>query len=390
MAAPSDSLSVLDPALVPQLSVSNQTYRVVVTPHRGGSTVRLHLTNRTRPLPMEIGRVTVAVASENGAVQADSLRTVTFHGSTSATIAPWSDIVSDPVDLTTTAFGRVSVSVYVPGLAALPTEHFNGNATSYLTLPFAGDHTGATTSDAFPLRTTAVPLVAGLDVDAVGVSSVVAFGDSITDGYVSATILGTPQEPSVVDRDVRYPDFLQRRIDAAGAPFSVLNAGISGNRVTRDGFIPQFGPAANARLQADVIDKAGVTDVIVLEGINDLGIPIGASADEIIAGFTTLIDRLHRAGIAVHLGTILPASNAIADGMLTLPYSPPVRQRVNAWIREQRLSDTVVDFDAALRDPANPDILAARYAGPDNLHPNAAGYARMAEAVALDRLVGCR
>lgn len=384
MAAPSDSLSAADPSLIPQLSVSNQTYRVVITPHRGGSVVRIHLTNRTRPVPMDIGHVTVAPQTTGGSVRADALREVTFGGRREVTIPAWGDVVSDPVAVDVAAFAPLSVSVHVPGLAVLPTEHFNGNATSFYSLPFAGD----LTTDPGGAH---LPLVSGLDVQAgPEVATVVAFGDSITDGYVSANLLGTPQDPDAVDRNVRYPDFLQRRIDATGLPFSVLNAGISGNRVTRDGFIPQFGPNAGARLQQDVIDKAGVTDVIILEGINDLGIPIGASYDDVVAGYTRLIDRLHTAGLAVHLGTILPADNALADGMLTLPYAEPVRQRINAWIRTQQLADSVIDFDAALRDPARPNVLDPRYAGPDNLHPNAAGYQAMAEAIDLNAFVGCR
>src|SRR5690606_36630521 len=135
----------------------------------------------------------------------------------------------------------LAVSVHLPGFAVLPTEHFNGNATSYYSLPFTGDSTAEPAGDRLPLRTTAVPLVSGLDVLATGAAgAIVAFGDSITDGYVPANFLGTPQDAGVVDRNVRYPDFLQRRLDAAGKPFAVLNAGISGNRVTRDGFIPQF------------------------------------------------------------------------------------------------------------------------------------------------------
>ncbi|MGV9836767.1 GDSL-type esterase/lipase family protein [Nocardia niigatensis] len=251
------------------------------------------------------------------------------------------------------------------------------------------DTTGDPAGAGLPLRTTSMPFLSGLDVRAPeAVSTIVALGDSITDGYVASNVLGIPQDPVVVDRAQRYPDFLQHRLDQAGLPFSVVDAGISGNRLTRDGLIPQFGPAAPTRLQPDILDQPGVTDVIILEGINDLGIPVGASYDQLASGYTNLIDRLHAAGLRVHLGTILPAANALNDGILTFPTSDPVRRQLNSWIRGQQLADSVIDFDAALRDPADPSVLAPRYAGADNLHPNAAGHRAMADAIDLTSFGG--
>ncbi|MFE2997237.1 GDSL-type esterase/lipase family protein [Nocardia sp. NPDC059246] len=389
VAASSDSFGVVDPSEAPQLHLSDQTYRLIVTPHRGGATVRIHLTNRTRRTPVEFAHVTIAKQSEGAAVQPESMREVTFDGSPSVTAAAWGEVVSDPVDLSFGAFEPLAVSVYVAGPDVLPTEHFDANATSFYSLPFAGDTAGDPAGASLPLHTTSMPFLSGLDVRAPGtVSTIVALGDSITDGYVASNFLGLPQDPGVVDRAQRYPDFLQRRLDQAGLRYSVVNAGISGNRVTRDGFIPQFGPAATARLQRDVLDQPGVTDVIILEGINDLGIPIGADYNQLVSGYTELIDRLHAAGLRVHLGTILPAANALNDGILTFPTADPVRRQLNSWIRGQQLADSVIDFDAALREPADPSVLAPRYAGPDNLHPNAAGYQAMADAIDLTTFRG--
>lgn len=392
MAAPSDSFGIVDASIRPQLPVSDQTYRLIITPHRGGSVLRVHLTNRTRPVPVDLAHVTVALQAAGAAVHPDSLREVTFDGNPGVTIGAWRDVVSDPVELPFAAWQPLAVSVYAPGQAVLPTEHFTAMATSYYSPPFAGDAAADPQGAQLSLATTTAPFVSGIDVLAPAeVATVVAFGDSITDGYVAGTALGIPQEPSVVDRNVRYPDFLQRRFDAAGLPFTVLNAGISGNRIGRDGFVPWFADAAVRRVQQDVIDQAAVTDVIILEGINDLGIPIGASFEEVVAGLTALIDRLHAAGLRVHLATILPSSNALANGVLTLPNANATRVRVNAWIRAQQLSDTVVDLDAALRYPAYPDVLDPRYAGPDWVHPNAAGYQAMADAIDLGIFHGlCR
>ncbi|MFE3187451.1 GDSL-type esterase/lipase family protein [Nocardia sp. NPDC059240] len=387
-AAPSDWLGLADPALVPQVSIADQTYRIVVTPHLGGSTLRIHLTNRYRPLPLTIGAVTVGVQTSGAGVDPESLRPVTFSGRTGATIAAGDDLVSDPIELPVQAWQRLAVSVHLPESALLPTEHFDGEATSYYALPGTGDHTADAAPDTFALRTTAVPLASGIDVQAPGaVSSLVALGDSITDGYVASNVLGVPQDSAVVDTDSRYPDFLQRRLDAAGHTISVLDLGISGNRVLAGGFIPQFGPSTLDRLDHDVLAQAGVTDVILLEGINDLGIPIGADYEQLVAAYTTLIARMKTAGLHVHLGTLTPAANAVTDG-LSAPLADGVRLRLNDWIRHQTLADSVIDFAAAVANPADPSTLDPRFAGPDNLHPNPAGYQAMAEAVDLNVLHG--
>ncbi|MGW4246530.1 GDSL-type esterase/lipase family protein [Nocardia sp. NPDC004722] len=386
--APSDWVGLADPGLTPQVSVADQTYRIVVTPHLGGGTLRVHLTNRFRPLPLTIGAVTIGVQAAGAGVVAESLRPVTFSGRTGARIAAGDDLVSDPIDLPVRAWQRLALSIHLPDSALLPTEHFDGEATSYYAPPGTGDHTADSAPDAFTLRTTSVPLAAGLDVEAAAAaSSLVALGDSITDGYVASNVLGVPQDSTVVDTDSRYPDFLQRRLDAAGRAISVLDLGISGNRVLAGGFIPQFGPSILDRLDRDVLAQAGVTEVIVLEGINDLGIPIGPNYEQLVDAYTTLIARLKAAGLHVHLGTLMPAANALFDGVLA-PLANDVRLRVNDWIRHQTLSDSVIDFAAALANPADPNTLDHRFADPDNLHPNPAGYQAMAEAVDLDRLHG--
>ncbi|OZD06613.1 GDSL family lipase [Rhodococcus sp. 06-235-1A] len=389
-ASPSDSASVVDSSLNPTFAVANQTFRMTVSPHLGGSTLRVHLSNRYRPIPLSFERATIAKQDSGASIKPDSLRELRFEGEQSATLAAGSDLVSDPVELDVEATEQLSISVYIPGLAVFPTEHFTGNTTSFYSPPGSGDHTNTISGTPLSSSTTTMLLASGVDVLAPGsTSSLVAFGDSITDGFVGSNYyLGFPQDPSVVDRNARYPDYLQRRIDSNDLPISVVNAGISGNRVIASGLIPQYSDSMVSRLQRDVIDKAGVRDVILLGGINDLGIPIGASFEQIIAGYTNIITRLRAADIAVHLGTLLPASNALLDGVLTVPLANPVRLQINEWIRTQTLADSVVDFDAALRDQRNPDVLDPRYAGPDNLHPNPAGYEAMANAVDLTAFSG--
>jgi lysophospholipase L1-like esterase len=387
IAVPTDATTVIDGSFQPFISVGNQTYRMTVVPQRGGSTLRIHLTNRFRGEPIEFGHVTVGAQLDGVSIAPGSLREVTFGGNSSVIVPAGHDILSDPIDLGVDAFQPLSVSVYVPGAALLPTEHLSANRTSFYTLPGVGDRSADLTGSDMSLRTTNVVFVSGVDVIAAdGASAVVAFGDSITEGTITNSFFNSP-DPSVVDTDFRYTDHLQRRIDAAGLPLSVVNAGIGGNRIATDAVPPQFGISGLQRMGDDVIAQAGATDVIMLFGINDLA-PAGTGYDTIVAAYVQVIDHFHAAGIAVHLATIMPANDALIPGVL-VPVNP-VRLQLNDWIRAQNLADSVVDFDAALRDPTNPNILNPAFRSPDNLHPNAAGYVAMSDAVDLGALRGCR
>jgi hypothetical protein len=271
-ASPSDTLGPDEFAMLPQQSVFDQTFRMIITPHRGGTTLRIHLTNRNRRIGITYAHVTVAKQAVGAAIMPDTLRQVSFGGKSAVGVEANADVVSDPITLPFKAFEPLAVSVFVPGVALQPAEHLDGNATSYYGMPFSGDTSSDLSGVSMPMPITMVPLVSGLDVMAPGdVSAVVAFGDSITDGYVAANAGGFPQAVSIVDRNVRYPDFLQHRLDRAGKRFTVLNAGIVGNRLTVNGLQVFAGRSGEQRLRRDVIDQSGVTNVIVLEGINDLG-----------------------------------------------------------------------------------------------------------------------
>ncbi|MEU2013918.1 GDSL-type esterase/lipase family protein, partial [Nocardia sp. NPDC019302] len=155
------------------------------------------------------------------------------------------------------------------------------------------------------------------------------------------------------------------------------------NRVHTSGEPLLLGPSGLARFERDALAQSGVSGVLVQEGINDLGLPPPPGATQMIAGYEKLITTAHAHGKKIWLGTLLPASDALVDGVLLAPRSETDRQQINAWIRTQNLADGIVDFDAALRDPANPSVLRNDYGSPDRLHPSLAGYRVMAETVDL-------
>lgn len=197
--------------------------------------------------------------------------------------------------------------------------------------------------------------------------TVVALGDSITDGYQS-----TP------DANHRWPDYLAQRLMAKKVPLGVANEGISGNEVTADG----AGVSAQARFDRDVLSQPGASTVIFLEGINDIGNGVVTSADQLIAADEQIIARAHANGLRILGGTLTPFQGAgyYSDQKET------IREAVNSWIRTSGAFDGVVDFDRAVRDPADAQAFLPAYDSGDHLHPDDAGYAAMADAVPLSAL----
>jgi lysophospholipase L1-like esterase len=314
------------------------------------------------------------------------------------TIPAGADVTSDPVSLDFAAFQTLAVDLYAPD--AMPdgiTEHYTARQVSYFAPLSAGDQSTNPAAAAFTVETTTRPFLDGLDVMAAGdVGAVVALGDSITDGYggephASAdNPAGERENPVGVGLNQRWPDDLARRLIAAGRPLSVLNAGISGNRIlvgaTSDGapLLAVSGPSALNRVSTDVLAQSGVSDLIVLEGINDLADRPAASATSVIAGLTQLVNRIEAAGLSVQLGTLTPVGGSV-DGTTAIEAA---RDQVNAWIRHQTLSDGIVDFDRAVRDPADPQQLLPADDSGDGLHPSPAGYQAMADAIDLSALRG--
>ena len=346
------------------INFNNQTLRQIVHTSIGGGRVRIVLSNTFGTAPLRVGAARLALRQKDAEIVSRSDRTVMFGNSPSVNIPAGAVVVSDPVALTVPAFADLAIDVYLPGdTAASPsplTTHGGALQTSYVSA--TGNHVGeadlpeATTTAAWFFLSrveVAAPQQAG---------AVVAFGDSITDGT-----------RSTVNTNNRWPDHLARRLQAQKINIGVLNQGIAGNRVLGDG----AGVSALARFDRDVLAQGGVTHVIVMEGINDIGRMVAAG--DVIAAHQQLIERAHARGLKIFGATLTPFEGAAywtKEGEVK-------RQALNDWIRTSKVYDGVVDFDAAVRDPNAPTKLQPQFNPGDNLHLTDAGYQAMANAIDL-------
>jgi lysophospholipase L1-like esterase len=347
---------------------NNQTIRMVVHSSIAGTSPRITLSNLRGTTPLAVGAVDVAVQSTMATAVAGTHHTVTFLRSKTPTIAAGAEATSDPIPMSVAAGQNLLVSVFLPTATSSATWHSDAFDTTFLSR--TGDHTRDDADGNYVAARTSWFYLSGLDVvPSTARSTVVAFGDSITDGYNTPT--GAYQ---------RWPDDLARRLAAAGTPRGVVDAGIGGNRVLTD--VPNIwqGISALKRFRHDALGVTGVKTVILLEGINDLHAGVNTdggplTAADLIDGYQQLIAQAHDAGVRIIGGTIMP-DNEPSDREAT-------RQAVNDWIRTSGAFDGFVDFDRAMADPADPHSLNPPYNSGDGLHPNAAGMQAMADAVTL-------
>jgi lysophospholipase L1-like esterase len=380
-ASPQPPNAVLDP--ISARGVADQTLRLIVRPHAGGAGLRLRLANTFGDRPVTFGRVEVGRRQSGAALIPGSNHPVTFDGQRSVTIPAGAEARSDPVPLRVQAEQDLAVSLFLPGPTGPATWHWDARQTNYIST--AGDHTRDTGAAAFATPVTSWFFLDGLDIRASAArAAVVALGESTTDGA-----------NSTIDANHRWTDFLARRLLRLppGRQESVLNQGISGNRILHDS--PCFGVGALARLDRDVLAQAGVRQVVLFQGTNDIGysnvtpamLPPGwfscfepntdVTAAQIIAGYQQIIARVHAKGLTIIGGTLLP----FKGGFLYSTAGDAKRQALNHWIRTSGAFDGVIDFDRALRDPADPLMLLPSYDSGDHMHPSDAGYQAMANAV---------
>jgi lysophospholipase L1-like esterase len=360
------------PATLPEPVLAQGTVRYRLRISQGGTHIRLRLSNELGLSLLELTSATVGLAAADGLdVAAGSFKDVTFAGRRSVSIPAGAPALSDSIDFPVKSLADVVVSIYVAAgttVFACKTDHSPADEG----MVRGGDATRTERAPGYACVYTIRPLVSAIDVLAARARPVVvAFGDSITDG-----------RPLPESGDRGWPGVLSRRLQTAG--ISVVNAGIGGNRLLAS--LPVYGEAALSRFDRDVLAVPGATHIVVLEGINDIGMsgPGGLFGDtppvgeqELISAYAQIIARAHERGIKVIGATMLPFEGSL--------YFTAERERVraaaNRWILTPGNFDACIDFASQLQDPENSQRLNARYDSGDHLHPSAAGYRRMGDAI---------
>jgi lysophospholipase L1-like esterase len=351
------------------LQFDNQTIRMIARISKGADRVRVRLDNTFGTDALAIGSAHVALHGTGPGIIRATDSVLTFGGSSTITIPSGAPALSDPVDLEIPDLGEVAVSIYLPDPTAGESVHSVGRQTAYISQ--AGDFTGALTIPA-PTTTEMRFFLSGIEVQAGDrARSIVTLGDSLTDGM-----------NSTLDANKRWPDRLAERLLVRRRPhlLSVVNEGISGNRVLHE----VFGPDALARFDRDVIAQSRVAFVTLLLGTDDIGLSAlvpsqAVTPDQIIQGYRQLIERAHVRRIKILGATLTPLEGA----RLYTPGIEANRQALNAFIRTSGEFDDVLDFDFVTRDPTHPTRLLPSYDSGDHIHPNYAGYKAMADSIDL-------
>jgi lysophospholipase L1-like esterase len=372
-----------------QSGFSDQTVRNIVYAGISGNKVRVRFSNSYGQQPLVIGSASIGVDLVGAQTVPGTLRALTFAGKTSVTIPPGQELFSDPVALNVVSEQDLAVSVFLPDATGPATYHQEGQQTTYVSTD--GNFAQDSAATAYTTTSTSWFFVDGVDVipSNRNVSgSVVGFGDSITDG---ATV--------GLNTNDRWPNVLGDRLAAVhGRTLAAVDEGIGGNRVLNSS--PCFGQSALQRFTRDVLDQSGVKDVIVLEGVNDLGFsqvnqategPLGpcflpgtnVSAQQVIDGYKQLIAAAHAKGLKIFGATITP----FKDSFYWDAAAEQKRDTINDWIRTSGAFDGVIDFASVLANPYDPDIMNPIYDSGDDLHPNDAGYVAMGDAIDLRMLL---
>ncbi|MDE1921998.1 MAG: SGNH/GDSL hydrolase family protein [Gammaproteobacteria bacterium] len=353
------------------------TLREVVHTSVGGRRARIWLSNRFGTQPLHIGAVHIALSANQSGIVGVTDHVLTFNHQESAVVPAGAEIASDPVAFQIPPLTDIDVSIYFSDHSHVSTVHADAQQTSYAA---NGNVVSAPSLAGRSKPIHCWYVLTGVDVDAPGDSAVIAFGDSITDGWQS-----TP------DGNRRWTDDLAKRLAAnigtnQNGVLGVVNAGISGNRVLQN----DWGPNGVSRVGRDILARDGARYVILLEGINDIGRfamdhrPYGDFPRLLEAGIAQIALQAHLRGMKVIGGTLTPYRGSAYYSAA----GDRVRRTINEWIRTSPSFDGVADFDKAVRDPKDPRQFAAQFDSGDHLHPDDAGYQVMADAIDLHQFSG--
>ena len=368
------------PPLYRAPEVAGRTVRQIVYPTLSGKSARVHLSNEYGKAPLVIEDLRIARSAGGAATVGNGAARVTFGGRIAVSIPAGGELDSDPVAIDVAEGVPYAISAFMGPEQRIAAWHRVSNQVNYVST--AGNHSADASGEAFRGRFTQYVWVTGLSVEAASSSAAVAaIGDSITDGMRSS-----------LNQNHRWPDALGRRLIGSGDhSIAVVNLGISGNRLLSDS--PCYGDALASRFDRDVLRRPGVKTAILLIGINDINFAAmparsgldcdfphtSVTAADLIAGYQRVVAAARHGGVRVFGATLTPAS---------LPAErESLRLAVNQWVRTSHAFDGVVDFDAALRDRAQPDRLQPAFDSGDHIHPSDAGYAAMAAAVPVDAVV---
>jgi len=355
-----------EPSNLPPAPLANSTLRQFVHVTLGGAHVRVRLSNAYGTNSVVMNSVHVALAAgagsaANGQIDPDTDKALTFHGAPSVTIPPGEVVLSDPFDYQLPPLTNLAISISSGSISATTINGHPGSRTTSYIVP-----SNVVTAATMPGAATTAHwyIITGVEVLADRASrAVVVLGDSITDGRGSTT-----------DANNRWPDALAQRLqtNAPTAQVAVVNMGIGGN-----GIFGGLGPAAVNRFDRDVLGQSGAHWLILFEGVNDIG--GGTSASSLIGAYTQFSGKAHARGLLAYGATITPFGG---NGYYTAAHET-ARQTVNAWFRTNTVYDGLIDFDAVVRDPANPTNLLPAYNSGDGLHLSPAGYQAMANSIDL-------
>ncbi len=366
-----------EPGNLPPVSLAHNTLRQFVRVSLGGKNLRVRFANIFGTNSVTIHSAHLALAAEKGSAGSGEIKlatdkALTFQGASEVVIPRGETIFSDPMEFDLPALAEVAVSIYFGDISATTiTGHPGSRTTSFIVA--SNFVSAASLPDA--KKTAHWYLVTGIEVSADSSSkTIVVLGDSITDGRGSTT-----------DSNNRWPDNLARRLNtnAPTANVGVVNMGIGGN-----GIFGGLGPAAVKRFDRDVLKQSGARWLIVFEGVNDIGGAHGENtatlATNLIAAYTQFAVKAHAKNIRVYGATITPFGG---NGYFS-PEHEVIRQQVNAWTRTNSLYDGVIDFDAAVRAPADATKFEAVFHpgvnANDWLHLNPLGYKTMADTIDLN------